>query len=178
MQIFGWEIKINKVKVKMETTDVMKANRAHLCSKDCRTAEEYLTSLIEYSSNSNSSHKVKESLMVAAIISYGRAFTTSRGDENTASEIKLNIGRAMDNDELLMSLHKTVMKNRHKAVAHSDSEFYKTKAVEIRPKGSTRESNIVGYGDDINPQLFLKLSNVMSAYFMSMAVDIDIQENI
>ncbi len=155
---------------------MMEANRAHLCSKDCNAANEYISSLIEYSANSDFSHKIKQSLMVAAIISYGRAFTTSRGDENIASNIKFNIGIATGNDESLMTLHKIVMNNRHKAVAHSDSEFYQSENVEVRPNGITRKSNIVGYGDNIDPQLFLKLSSVMGTYFMSRAMDIDIQK--
>ena len=178
MKFFGWVVQIKRDKVKVKETSEMQANRAHLCSKDCRAANEYLSSLIEYSDDSNFSYKIRQSLMTAAIVSYGRAFIMNRGDEKTASNIKINIGKAMDNDTSLMSLHKKVMNNRHKAVAHSDSEFYMSKNVEIRPSGITRESNIVGYGDEIDPHLFLKLSRVMRAYFMSSAMDFDMQKSI
>lgn len=93
------ELAKNSVKANRE----MIANRCNISSNDCELAREYLDALIELQEKDKDSGTSKffmhrEGLLIAAIVSYSRAFTASRGKEFAAPLVKVNLGRVFEND--------------------------------------------------------------------------------
>jgi hypothetical protein len=149
----------------------MEANRCNISSNDCNMAKEYLDALIELrekdeESGTSEFFTHREGLLIAAIISYSRAFTASRGKEYASPLVKVNLGNAFQHDQEKINLHKRILNKRHKAVAHSDWEFHTTELVEITDTGGVlRRRPVVMYGEEIDIGLFREIAESMCHHF-------------
>ena len=152
-------------------TEAMIANRCSISSNDCEMAKEYLEALTELQEKDKDSGTSEffthsEGLLIAAIVSYSRAFTSSRGKEFAAPLVKVNLGHIFENDTLKIELHKHILNKRHKAVAHSDWEFHTTELIEVNDNGGVlRRRPTVMYGEGIDIPLFLEVTEIMSQHF-------------
>ena len=152
-------------------TKAMKANRCNISSNDCDMAKEYLEALTELQEKDEDSGTSeffthKEGLLIAAIVSYSRAFTPSRGKEFATPLVKTNLGQIFENDTLKIELHKHIINKRNKAAAHSDWEFHTTELIEVTEGGGTlRRRPTVMYGEGIDIPLFMEMAEIMSQHF-------------
>ncbi len=150
----------------------MIANRCSISSNDCELAREYLDALLELQEKDEESGTSeffmhREGLLIAAIISYSRAFTASRGKEFASPLVKVNLGAVFENDVNKIELHKGILNKRNKAAAHSDWEFHKAKLVEVTEAGGVmRKRPVVMYGEGIDIPLFREISEIMRNHFL------------
>ncbi len=152
-------------------TEAMNANRCNISSNDCDMAKEYLDAFIELQekdghSGTSEFFTHREGLLIAAIVTYSRAFTESRGNEYAAPLVKVSLGQVFENDIRKIELHKIILNKRHKAVAHSDWEFHTTELSEVTDSGGVlRRRPVVMYGQGIDIPLFKKMAEIMSQHF-------------
>jgi hypothetical protein len=150
----------------------MEANRCSISSNDCELAREYLDALIELQEKDEDSgisefFMHREGLLIAAIISYSRAFTTSRGMEFASPLVKVNLGNVFENDRNKIELHKHILNKRNKAAAHSDWEFHKAQLIEVTEgRGVLRKRPVVMYGEGIDIPLFREMTEIMRNHFL------------
>jgi hypothetical protein len=116
----------------------------------------------------------REGLLIAAIISYSRAFTESRGEPFAAPRLKVNLGKVFSNDRSKIDLHKLILNRRNKAVAHSDWEYHKSELREVREGGVLRKHSVVMYGEGIDIALFRTIAETMRNHFRFEAYDRDV----
>lgn len=155
----------------MKETSAMVANRCNISANDCEAAEEYLNAYLELQEKDKDSRTSeffthREGLLIAAIISYCRAFTFSMGSEFAVGQVKVNLGTVFNNDALKMELHKRILDKRNKAVAHADWKYHKTELVEVTDKGGVlRKRPCVIYGEGIDIDLFIEMAKLMRQHF-------------
>lgn len=163
-----------------QLTPEMEANRCAISARDCDDAKEYLDAYLELKQKDDDSGTSeffthREGLLIAAIISYSRAFTESRPVQFAVPKAKVNLGSVFGNDASQIKLHKAILKKRHKAVAHSDWEYRKTKLVEVtKNRGVSRQHSVVDYGEGIDIEMFRQMAEDMRNYFRHQAFDRDL----
>ena len=151
-------------------TQEMIANRYSISSSDCETAGQYLEAYLELEEldeEKGGSYYFthREGLLVAAIVSYSRAFTESRGQGRAAPVAKVNMGQVFDNDTNKIQLHKLILHKRNKAVAHADWEFHQSEVADRTVNGVLRRRPAVIYGQGIDIPLFKQMSETMCQHF-------------
>jgi len=158
----------------------MEANRCAISAKDCDEAKEYLEAYMELKqkdddSGTNEYFKHREGLLIAAIVSYSRAFTDSRAVQFAASKTKVNLGNVFNNDTSRINLHKRILNKRHKAVAHSDWKLRNTQLLEAEKRnGVLRKYSVVDYGEGIDIDMFQSMAETMRDHFQRETYDRDI----
>lgn len=108
------------------------ANRCYINADDCEQATKYLNACIELieedEEKGNSFYYDHiEGLLVAAIVSYGRAFRKSKGANNSAKLVDIDVSSVLGGDTRKIEMHENILKYRDQAAAHSDDEFYSSK---------------------------------------------------
>ena len=152
-------------------TVVQQANRCIVNSRDCEEAEKYLEIAIELAENDNNSgtsehHTARQGLVLAAMVSYARAFTKSYSDGRAAALVTVDVAQVLAERTELVELHNTVMERRNKAGAHSDWEFRKSERVEMEDiEGVLRRNSIVDYQERIDLNSFHDLAKRMKEHF-------------
>lgn len=171
---------IRKIRFKSEITNEMIANRCMINSNDCAEAEEYLNALFELKNRDENSgasefYYHQEGLLAAAIISYSRAFIDSRGQQLSASKVRVNLGKVFEHNQNKIKLHKLILDKRHKAVAHSDWSYRKTSLIEVTDgKNTLRKNSVVAYKNGIDLELFIEMAESMKMHFRKETFDKDI----
>jgi hypothetical protein len=161
-------------------TSAMLAHRCAISAGDCEEAGAYLRVYLVIGEgnadlNETSLFICREALLIAAIVSYSRAFTDSRGKQSAASRVKVDLGKVFDNDFSKTELHKRVLDRRHRAVAHSDWVCRNTQLLEAnRLKGALRRKSVVDYGEGIDIKMFTKIADIMCDHFRHQAYDRDV----
>ena len=160
----------------------MEANRCAISAIDCDDAKEYLEAYQELEvkdvvSGTSEFFTHKEGLLVAAIISYSRAFTNSRGGELSSPKARINLGLVFNTDSSKIDLHKLILKKRHKVVAHSDGEYRRSRLLEVTKTGATlRQQPVVIYGEGIDIAKFTSMAEEMGSHFRCKAHVLDTSE--
>lgn len=170
---------VRKWKVGETVTSAMLANRCAISASDCQDARAYLEAYSELGGNDDpngsSLFVCREALLMAAIVSYSRAFTDSRGKQFAASKVKVNLGEVFKNDHSKIELHKHVLDKRHRAVAHSDWAYRETKLLEASKVGGTlRRKSVVDYSEGIDIKMFREIAEIMRDHFRHQAYDRDV----
>jgi len=167
---------------KQQITSAMEANRCAISAIDCDDAKEYLEAYQELqekdaASGTSEFFTPREGLLVAAIISYSRAFTNSHGGEFSSPKAKINLGQVFNNDRSKIDLHKLILKKRHKVVAHSDGEYRRSRFQGVTKIGAThRQQPVVIYGEGIDITEFISMAEKMGSDFRCKAHVLDISE--
>ena len=162
------------------TTPEMYANRCAVSARDCDAARRYLEAYLRLKEQDDESgtgefFTPREALLIAAIVSYSRAFTDSHGEQFATPRAKVNVRKVFNNDASKIKLHKMVLEKRNKAVAHSDWEYHKTKLLEAtRDKGVLRKHTVVFYGEGIDVKVFQVMAETMHNYFRNEGFDQDL----
>ena len=160
----------------------MEANRCAISAIDCDDAKEYLEAYQELQgkdaiSGTSEFFTHREGLLVAAIISYSRAFTNSHGGEFSSPKAKINLGQVFNNDRSKIDLHKLILNKRHKVVAHSDGEYRRSHLLEVTKTGGTlRKQPVVIYGEGIDITKFISMAEEMRSHFRCKAHVLDVSE--
>jgi len=107
------------------STEHKRANRLHLAIFDMQNARRYLEAHAELSKlpeglPSGISATVKESLIVASIVSYCRPFTNNTSAGQALSKLAIEEFCWVANSAAQKALHELVMTKRSKFVAHAD----------------------------------------------------------
>lgn len=162
-----------------QLTPEMEANRCAISARDCDDAKEYLDAYLELKQKDDDSGTSeffmhREGLLIAALVSYSRAFTESRPVQFAVTKAKVNLGDVFDNDPSRIKLHKAVLNKRHKAVAHSDWEYRNTKLVEATKNSVSRQHSVVDYGEGIDIEMFRGMAKAMRNHFRHQAFDRDV----
>lgn len=161
-------------------TREMEANRCAISARDCEAAMEYLDAYLELNKKDDESDTSeffthREGLLIAAIVSYSRAFTESRGEPFAAPRLKVNLGKVFGNDSSKIELHKLVFNRRNKAVAHSDWQYHKSELREVtKDKGVLRKHSVVIYGEGIDIGMFRNIAETMRSHFRFEMYDRDV----
>ena len=161
----------------------MEANRCAISSRDCDAAIEYLDAYLELKEKDDESGTSeffahREGLLVAAIVSYSRAFTESNGQSLAAPKLKVNLGKVLSNDSSKIQLHKLILNRRNKAVAHSDWQYHKSELLDAsKEKGVLRKSSVVIYGKDIDIGKFRNMAEIMRTHFRSEMIGRDLSSS-
>lgn len=156
----------------IDQQSVMYANRCNINKCDCELAIKYLDAreeLLEKDKELGTGEFFdhQEGLLVAAIISYARAFKRSRGRGDSAPFVEVECRKVFKGDERKIALHNLIIDKRDKAVAHSDAEYYKAELVEVQESGAVlRKQPCVIYGDGIDAALFKEIAEDMREYFL------------
>jgi hypothetical protein len=155
----------------MKETSAMVANRCNISANDCADAEEYLNAYLELQEKDKDTgtsefFTPREGLLIAAIISYCRAFTSSRGSEFSVSQVKVNLESVFNNDALKIEQHKRILDRRNKAIAHADWKYHQTELIEVTDnRGVLRKRPCVIYDEGIDKVLFLEMAKLMRQHF-------------
>lgn len=158
----------------------MEANRCAISARDCNDAKKYLDAYLilkqkDDDSGINEFSVHREGLLIAAIVSYSRAFTESRSTQFAMSKAKVNLGNVFGNGTSRIKLHKFILNMRHKAVAHSDWEYRNTKLLDVtKNKSSSRGYSKVGYSQDIDIAMFRSMAETMWKHFRNKTFDLDV----
>ena len=160
-------------------TREMEANRCAICARDCDAAMEYLDACLELKdkdvdSGTSEFFTHREGLLIAAIVSYSRAFTESRGEPFAAPKLKVNLGKVFSNDSSKIELHKLILNRRNKAVAHSDWQYHRSELREVTEKGVLRKNSVVMYGEGIDIGIFRNIAEEMRNHFRFEMYDRDV----
>lgn len=149
----------------------MEANRCAISARDCDAAMKYLGAYLELKEKDDSSGTSEffthgEGLLIAAIVSYSRAFTESRAGPFAVPRLKVNLGTIFANDSSKIKLHKLVFNKRNKAVAHSDWQYHMSELWEVtKQNGVLRKQPDVMYGEVIDIGLFKSIAETMRDHF-------------
>lgn len=110
-------------------------NRANISNKDFAEAEDYL-----HAYRDELSDILKRALLVAAIVTYARPFTTNDGGVEGFSTGTLtgNPKQILSDEEFM--LHEKVLRLRHETIAHSDYDRRPTRFVETVGTGFLTKS--------------------------------------
>jgi len=162
----------------MVDTPKMIANRCHISADDCVAAKTYLEAYLELERQDKTSESSNffihcEGLLIAAIISYCRAFTFSKSSGFAIGKVKMDLGKVFNYDTLKIEQHKRLLDKRNKAVAHADWTYHKTKLVEVVNGGVLRKRPCVIYGQKIDINLFIEMTEIMRLYFSCKQYDLD-----
>lgn len=161
-------------------TPEMEANRCAISARDCGDAKAYLDAYLELKRDDDGSGTSKfsthqEGLLIAAIVSYSRAFTESRHVQFAAQQMKVNLGSVFKNDASTIELHKNVLKTRNQAVAHSDWIVRNTELLEATKNGEVlRAYSVVDYSKGIDTAAFRSMAETMQNHFRNQAFDRDV----
>jgi hypothetical protein len=161
---------------------IKEANRCIVSSLDCREAVEYLDALVELQEMDEEAGNSKffthrQGLMVAAIVSYSRAFSKSYGGGKSTSKFELDIDVAVGKDPKLRALHDLIIERRDKVAAHSDWEYRQSEQVKMEGvAGILRKNSVVNYQDEIDTDIFRNLAKVMEEHFRFAGFDRDINQ--
>jgi hypothetical protein len=165
--------------LKQENNSALEANRYHLSKKDCEAALKYLYACVELKkkdeeSGENQYSCHQEGLRIAAIISYSRPFKRSESKGFAAPSITVDLPQVFNSVEDHVSLHKSIIERRDKAVAHSDWEFHNTKIVESSPDTSlvSRKSSVVHFSE-IDLEMFITIAKAMALHCSCRSYEID-----
>lgn len=165
--------------VTSNTDNELIANRCHINADDCEQATKYLNACIELAEEGEEKaisfyYDRIEGLLVAAIVSYGRAFRKSKGSNNSAKLVSVDVSSVFGGDSQKIEMHEKILKYRDQAVAHSDDEFYSTKLQKVEGNTSYRKGKTVDFVGSINAELFLDAAKQMCSYFMKRGYDFDV----
>ena len=161
-------------------TREMEANRSAISARDCDAAMEYLDALLELKEKDDESGTSelfthREGLLIAAIVSYSRAFTESRGEPFASPKLNVHLGKVFSNDSSKIELHKLILNRRNKAVAHSDWQYHKSELREVtKEKGVLRKHSVVMYGEGIDIGMFKNIAEIMRNHFRFEMYDRDV----
>ncbi len=155
------------------------ANRCYINADDCEQATKYLKACIELAEEDKEKgisfyYDHIEGLLVAAIVSYGRAFRKSKGANNSAKLVNVDVSIVFDGDSNKIEVHEKILKYRDQAAAHSDDEFYSSKLQKVEGNVSYRKGKIVDFVGSINAKLFLDVANQMCGYFRKRGHEFDV----
>jgi hypothetical protein len=149
----------------------MEANRCIVSSHDCSEAGEYLEALLELQELDEEAGNSKyfahrQGLLLAAIVSYSRAFTKSKGGEKAVKKFPVDIDSVTSRDQELCDLHNLIIEKRDKAAAHSDWKYRQSERVEMEGvSGVSRKNSVVNYQSGIDIAAFQKLARLMEDHF-------------
>jgi hypothetical protein len=161
-------------------TREMEANRCAISARDCDAAMEYLDAYLELKEKDDESgtgefFTHREGLLIAAIVSYSRAFTESRSEPFAAPRLRVNLGKVFTNDSSKIELHKLILNKRNKAVAHSDWQYHKSELRGVtKEKGVLRRHSDVMYGEGIDIGMFRNIAETMRNHFRLEMYDRDV----
>src|SRR5437773_9617333 len=164
----------------MKMTSATEANRCAISARDCDAAGEYLEAYLKLKekddrSGTNEFFIHREGLLIAAIVSYSRAFTDSRGEQFATPRARVKLGQVFNNDASKIKLHKAILNRSNKAVAHSDWEYHKTKLLDAtKSKGVLRKHTVVIYDKGIDIEMFRCIAATMRDHFQHKAFDRDV----
>lgn len=176
----GLQAWLRIIRTGQRLTPEMEANRCAISARDCNDAKKYLDAYLvlkqkDDDSGTNEFSVHREGLLIAAIVSYSRAFTESRSTQFAVSKAKVNLGNIFGNDTSRIKLHKFILNKRHKAVAHSDWEHRNTKLLEATKNIlSSRGYSVVGYSHGIDIAIFRSMAETMRDHFRHKAFDLDV----
>ncbi|MDQ6967226.1 MAG: hypothetical protein Q9M14_00910 [Mariprofundaceae bacterium] len=166
-----------KGKQRMVDTPKMIANRCHISANDCESAKKYLEAYFELKSQEKTSENSFfihcEGLLIAAIIAYCRAFTFSKSSGFAVGKVKVDLGKAFNYDTLKIEQHKRLIAKRNKAIAHADWAYHKTELVEVMNGSVLRKRPCINFGEDIDKNLFIQMTKIMTLYFSCKQYDLD-----
>ena len=151
--------------------DEKEANRFAICARDCEDAIRYLECALELQAKDEDEGTsqywdAREASLIAAIISYGRAFTKSKHDGTSVSIVKVDLDSVLGGDASKLFLHELILDRRHKAAAHSAWEMRRSDRLEDSPGGGImRRHTVVRYAEGIDLEEFKALANEMRDYF-------------
>jgi hypothetical protein len=106
---------VSKLQSRQKSIPEMEANRCAISSRDCDDAKKYLKACLELKQKDDDSGTSEffihqEGLLVAAIVSYSRAFTESRPVPFAVSKVRVNLGKVFGNDSSRIKLHNSILK--------------------------------------------------------------------
>jgi hypothetical protein len=148
-------------------------NRLIISSNDCDDAIKFLEAYEELTikdevSGNSEFYTHRRGLLIAAIISYSRAFTDARSKGFAAPKVRVDIGSALGHNVSNIKLHKAILDKRHKAVAHADWKYHTAKLIENNKDSFLVKKSVVSY-QDINSAQFKGLAVDMRNYFRNQA---------
>lgn len=176
----GLQVWLRSFRTGRRLTPEMEANRCAISARDCNDAMKYLDAYLVLKQKDDVSGTSefsihREGLLIAAIVSYSRAFTNSRPVQFAVSKANVNLGKVLGNDTSKIKLHKSILNKRHKAVAHSDWDYRNTELLEsTKNNGVSRTYSVVDYSHGIDIGMFRSMAETMRNHFRHKAFDRDV----
>lgn len=164
----------------IKLTPEMEAHRCTISARDCDAARMFLEAYEglkekDNQSGTNEFSTHREGLLLAAIVSYSRAFINSDGEEFATRKVKVDLDKVFKKDARKIKLHNTILERRNNAVAHSTWKYNETKVIEAsQRKWVLRKSAVVDYGKGIDLEVFRDIAETMCEYFQGQALERDI----
>lgn len=183
LKIGSFVLKIRFDHLKNMPSKTLIANRCFINADDCEDALKYLLAAKELT-DSDKEKEISfyydhiEGLVMAAIVSYGRAYMPHRGEGESADFVKVPPGDIFEGDRNKIKLHKKIINLRHKAIAHSDNEFYKNKLLKVEGETAYRKPNSPDLINSISKEfpLFMEMARQAQHYFRKKGLKIDIHQ--
>ena len=107
-------------------TTEREANRCTISARDCDEARKYLEVHLELEGKGDEFFAQREGLLLAAIVSYSRAFISAHGKQFAALMVGVDLGTVFRNDISKINLHKTILERRNNVVAHPTWQYNET----------------------------------------------------
>ena len=144
-------------------------NRAHISRKDFEETQEYLSSF-----RSRHRYPLKRAILLAAIISYCRPFTASRGGtHNKATSVLSGNPRSILSKQEYL-LHDKLLSLRHEALAHSSFDRKPTGRVTAIGTGFLVQSRPFDLlSESIDVKLFRSMCEKMKNYCIDRLFDLN-----
>jgi hypothetical protein len=134
---------------------VKEATRLAMANRDLLEADGYLRALSDLPKPSNDLEAVtaiEKALLSSAVVAYCRSFGGNNGAGIATNQISIKFFTSVD-----VSLHKTLMEIRNKAVAHSDADIVPVQILDHDQSGLLVVAELPFIlADKVSPQVFLK----------------------
>ncbi|NOZ10041.1 MAG: hypothetical protein GXP09_03180 [Gammaproteobacteria bacterium] len=153
----------------MEDKKDSQFNRVSISTKDFQEAQEYLGELSE-----GQSAVVQRGLLVAAIVSYSRPFTTNRSGEKSRATNTLQSNMLKVLSKSAKELHEKILGLRHTGVAHSDFDRKPTSRVPFEGSGvliRSKTFNPLSEGIDI--EMFKEMAKNMESCCVTKLIELN-----
>ena len=162
----------------MIPNSALRANRLTLAARDMSDVKRYLIAFKELDQLQRAAGNWKyfdhcEALLVAAIVAYCRSFINSESRGKADPLLRPADFDCLRQSATLAALHKTLLKRRHKAIAHADWTEHSTTLIDATNTSSFRRTSVPGFTDGIDPTAFLRLAGQIEAEALAQSHQLD-----